>query len=271
MRKLAILIGIILIINMGFIIMPSEKITATETRTNVKGYTISDTIKIGNNSELISMAFSEGWSGDGSSTNPFIISGFEISGVGPGIYIGNTNLYLIIKDCYVHNHTWQDWISRGIGIEIFNSTNIIIENNRIESCYNGGILIDSSDNVTLISNDCKDVDICIENANYNHLLGNYCSGGSIFLDNSEYNIVKANIVKNFLSTGISISKSNYLILDDNDLSIGPIQGFVSSRSGIKIWSSNHNTLINNYIRYTQFDQNQFSGILIDTSINNRGL
>ncbi len=63
---------------------------------NVKAqYVPHDPIRINSNAEFASMAGFEGWAGDGSPENPYIIEGYDINGSGYGycIYIGNTTMF----------------------------------------------------------------------------------------------------------------------------------------------------------------------------------
>jgi ABC-type phosphate transport system substrate-binding protein len=55
-------------------------------------YTVHGTIRIDGDTDFATQAGIEGWSGDGSETNPYIIENYDINGTGNGtcIYIGNT-------------------------------------------------------------------------------------------------------------------------------------------------------------------------------------
>ncbi|MEE9151668.1 MAG: hypothetical protein V3U20_07545 [Thermoplasmata archaeon] len=57
-----------------------------------------DPIQIFGDSDFIQTAAYEGWEGNGTSDNPYIIKGYEIQGEGHGIEIRFTTLHFIISD-----------------------------------------------------------------------------------------------------------------------------------------------------------------------------
>lgn len=70
-------------------------------------YVEHDPIEILNSAGAVALATSEGWAGNGSEANPFIISGYEFSGIG---YDGNHLLTIqgprysfVVRDCYFHD------------------------------------------------------------------------------------------------------------------------------------------------------------------------
>jgi len=66
------------------------------------GYVPHAPIRIGSDEELQAMAAAEGWRGNGTATNPFVIENLEIKGNAvPGIWIENTTLYVVIDSCRV--------------------------------------------------------------------------------------------------------------------------------------------------------------------------
>ncbi len=71
---------------------------------NVSAYTSHATILIDGNSDFASQSVIEGWAGNGSQTNPYIIEGYDINAsTAAGIEIKNTDVYFVIRDSYIHD------------------------------------------------------------------------------------------------------------------------------------------------------------------------
>ncbi len=80
--------------------------------------TPSSPIVINGNSDL------SVYPGTGTSSDPKVIANLAIDGSGgPGIMMGNVSMYVSINNCTIYNSTY--------GIEIFDSSNILIDNNTI--------------------------------------------------------------------------------------------------------------------------------------------
>ena len=60
-------------------------------------------VKIDNNTQLSQMASMYNWPGDGSATNPYMIENYTIDarGYNYGIYVGNTTLHFMIRNCTI--------------------------------------------------------------------------------------------------------------------------------------------------------------------------
>ncbi|UCF08642.1 MAG: DUF1565 domain-containing protein, partial [Thermoplasmata archaeon] len=121
-------------------------------------------IRINNNTEFASMAGIEGWPGDGSPGDPYIIEGYDINGSGYGycIYIGNTTVFFKVRDSYLHKAT-------GVlkypyfcetGIILVNVQNGTIANNNISDNRYGMYLFSSGSN-TITNNELVDNGIYI--------------------------------------------------------------------------------------------------------------
>lgn len=131
-------------------------------------YTTHTSIRINSNANFHLFNFN----GDGSVNDPWIIENYEINGTGLGfgIYIGNTTDYFIIRNCYIHHcngglnwsmsgssHTggyknnwfeWRETYSPNAGVFLYNVTHANIKNNTIEhNEYTGILMHDSSLNV----------------------------------------------------------------------------------------------------------------------------
>ncbi len=88
-------------------------------------------IKVNSDSELDSLASSEGWTGSGTQGDPYIIENYEIDAQGGGaaIYLGNTTKYVLIRNCLVYNATNSaDSYGRGSGIMLYGAQNVTVSN-----------------------------------------------------------------------------------------------------------------------------------------------
>ncbi|MEM2508581.1 MAG: right-handed parallel beta-helix repeat-containing protein [Candidatus Thermoplasmatota archaeon] len=168
-------------------------------------------IHINGNADFANQAGSEGWPGDGSQKNPYIIQNYEINALSEdGIRIENTSVYFIIRNCKIYNGRY--------GIYFKNVTNGIVEN---VNCYEnlGGIGFNSS------------IGDQIKNSNFyeNHYYGIY------FYNSSGNSIFNCNAYRN----------ENYGIALDNSLNnIIKNCNFYENSDGMILWFSNKNTIEN---------------------------
>ncbi len=114
-------------------------------------------IRINSDLELSSIAKKEGWKGNGSAQNPYIIEGYAIEGLyyGYSIYIGNTTLHVIIKNCYLYGargYIHFPYFSSS-ALHIYNAKNCLVENVEIYSNGYDGIFLWLSENISI--KNCK--------------------------------------------------------------------------------------------------------------------
>ena len=82
-------------------------------------YDAHDPIVIANDSDLIDQATTEGWSGDGSEGNPYLMGDLEILTTDTCISITDVSLYFVIQSCFLGSD--DDW-SFGAGVFLDNVT-----------------------------------------------------------------------------------------------------------------------------------------------------
>ena len=93
-------------------------------------YTSHTSISIENNTDFSIQAQNEGWDGNGSSTDPYVIEGLEISDLSEVlISIKNTNVHFKIG-----NNLLDGKLQTSIGINLRNVTNGMISSNEITKC-----------------------------------------------------------------------------------------------------------------------------------------
>ena len=116
-----------------------------------------DPIYIEGNDDFAALVASEGWSGDGTEFDPWIIEGYEINATDHenAIYIGNVDAHFIIRDCVLYEalifdafnppHQWPS------GIQLNNTENGFIEENEIFAS-GAGIFVKGAGDNTIFNN-----------------------------------------------------------------------------------------------------------------------
>lgn len=181
-----------------------------------KGKINDEPILISSNSDFERLKFP----GKGTKEDPFRIENLKINATGlqaVGIFIKYTDTYFVIQDC----HITTDYI--GIQILQIGKETAIIRNNTCLSTSGdgGGIIISSSDNLTLKGNWCS----------------NFAQG--IHLNLGDGNLVSGNRIENNTYQGLNIRDSDWNVVKDNTFKM-------NSQHGIAlVTGSSHNMVFNN--------------------------
>ncbi|MFO8019767.1 MAG: NosD domain-containing protein [Promethearchaeia archaeon] len=235
---------------------PSENLTDDSPTSPTTSEVISP-ISIDGNDQLNESSYT---TGNGTYDDPYVIEDYVINASDAhGIYIRNTDAYLIIRNCTVENGS----ANSNNGMHFYNCKNVNIMNNTLMiNAY--GILLSSSSNNMISSN------VCFNN-----------SGSGIYLVGSSCNnsIVRNNCSKNEDDPGIELcssSNNNEIInntCSENDWGISldsSINNTISwnncsnnSYAGIGLVSSSNNTIFRNNCSH-----NDLNGIILDSAINN---
>ena len=250
MESKILTVGILslLILNIIFIELPSPNMN----RNLIKEISIisdkmssvsHDSIRIHNNSDFINQAASNGWPGNGSKTNPYVISGYDIDACGGdyGIEIDNTSVYFVIKNCTVSNTT-----KNGYGIYFWGVMHGRVENNNISGNWEG-IFLENSVNNTIIGNT---------------IYGNY--EGLCLGESSDNNLISDNDITQNTWDGLSIYYSTTNIIKNNTISNNSKYG-VYLRGAAKITIAN-NTISNNWEGV--FEESSSNCSFIDNTLTN---
>jgi parallel beta-helix repeat protein len=123
--------------------------------------------------------------GSGSASDPYIISGWDISS--GGIVIYNTRAFFVIRHVYIHS-------VRGLGVYLSNVANGRVEDS-IVSGNGSGLKVDGSSNVTIVDN---------------NLSNSVDAGDGMGLDisGSPNTLASGNVVSSNIQTGIYVSSRN---------------------------------------------------------------
>jgi parallel beta-helix repeat protein len=202
---------------------------------------LSEKIYIINNSGWVDFRNAGNCTGSGTYSDPYIIENLKIDagGVGSPIWVENSNVYFIIKNCSVYNSHWGPDLTFDAGIRLLNVNNSQLIGNNCTSNYVGIDLNSGCYNNTITGN--------IVNTN----------GGGILLCDNLNNTVSGNIVNNNLWSGIYLLGSNYTIVSGNTINENKMHGIQMS------WSHNNRIISGNTI-----NENKMVGIRLEGDYNN---
>ena len=264
-----VFVGIMLVSSMSlFNVTPQDSKRALSL-----SYTSHAPILITDNSQFI--AANGVASGSGTASDPYIIEGWDINATSSdGIYILDTTAQFIVRHCRLHDGSLYAGLHLGV------CTNGVLINNNCLRNHHGILLSTSSNNITVIDNNCSDgfSGIYLLSSGNNALIGNDCrnsvmaiylgsssnntiinnscldSNRGIWLDSSNDNILYGNIC-NLNGAGIDLESSDRNSLSDND--------FSSNNDGLILISSSNNILSNN-----DCNSNNGNGIYLASSDHN---
>jgi hypothetical protein len=156
-------------------------------------YNESSIISIENNEALNSSRITNNWKGTGDINDPIIISGLKIADPWAfwQVSLINTSLYVKIENNFIS--------ARKFAIQIQSASNIILENNIIMDFFNGGIMIDRVQNLTILNNT---------------IIG---KGTAINLAQSNYSIIQNNTIKSEYNYGINVAAGSYHALIEKNI------------------------------------------------------
>lgn len=108
-----------------------------------------DPIHVQGDADLAATADAEGWPGDGTATDPYVIEGFFVEANGTdAIRIENTTDHLLIRDDLVTTDPTHD------GIALVNVTNVTVAENTVEDAHEA-IVVRRSTDVVVSSNTAR--------------------------------------------------------------------------------------------------------------------
>ncbi len=285
MLLLALAANVIPVTDIDGIAHPSTMvISEPEKRRMLAAGTPHGPIVIDGDANFLDTVLQEGWPGDGSPENPYIIDGLDIDlgdEVGHCIIISNTRVSFTISNCSLtgagYFPSWSGY--GGTGINLWNVTNGELVNNTCNSngavgirlgnshfntaanntCNSNGadgIRLGESDSNTVVKNTCfnnGERGIYLEDSHQNTVANNTCTSNryGIYLENSDSNTVSDNTCSRNTDAGICVKSSTSNIVSDNTCN--------SNERGINFEDSGSNTVISNICN------NNWIGIYLNTS------
>jgi parallel beta-helix repeat protein len=200
-------------------------------------------ITINGDSNFSATAVAEGWSGDGSAQDPYIIENYDIT-LGPtpeaSINITNTRANYTIRGCNLIGPE----ATPSYGIYLVNSTNGRIINNMITKFANGVNVVGGSSNLVVTGNNISynSYSIWWEDSDNLTITQNHCSHNfftGIYISNSDEGTISGNNCSGNGNHGIHLySISRYHVLTDNIC-------IKNTWNGLRLESAIENTLENN--------------------------
>ncbi len=183
-----------------------------------------------------------GFPGDGTEGNPYVVSGYDITGVGSdAINIQGTTVHFVIEDCYLHGD--------GYGIYLYNAENATLTDNNCSGNANDGISVSGSNgNVSLDLTG----NIVLNNGGYG--INAYSWPGDLTAV-----IVGCNVSGNSYG-GIYLEGGNNLFLTMSGTNVSFSGGY-----GIEMWSDNWD--INAELIGCRVDNSSDNGMYIESSNN----
>ncbi len=211
-------------------------------------------LTITSNGIFASYAGIEGWNGNGSEINPYVIENYQLATIlKASILIINTDVHFIIRNCNLSRGAnaaiYLDNVTNGkisfnkitnsiTGIIIESSYKIEFSNNDVENCSTGINLLNSEE-IKIDNNDISESSIGImvnssqNNTMTNNTVINNKSEG-IVLNNSPDNIITNNTMTNngLIIHGKEIHDFLQLEIDNNKINGKPLIYWQNVRSGI---------------------------------------
>ena len=220
-RKLVCIGAVVLVIALAFSSVNNavihEELPSIKPRENLRQMTTSNSYTVHGRIVIDSDAdfTTQGWPGNGSSENPFVIEGLFITLDIPCISISDTTMYFEVRNCRITSSSLSD----RYGIEIENVANGSIKDCIIDKHIGGITLVDSvfcnlSSNIAI---DNRYFGFKLDNSNNCTLRNNTATGSSngitfIFSDNCT---MSNNTIVSNTYTGISIISSKSCVIANN--------------------------------------------------------
>ncbi|MFW9911989.1 MAG: right-handed parallel beta-helix repeat-containing protein [Candidatus Thorarchaeota archaeon] len=200
-----------------------------------------DLIVIDGDANFSSTASAEGWLGDGSSGNPYIINSLTIDRGGAAGHctnISNTRAYFIIQNCNLTG------ASADAGIYLYNVSHGLLKNNTCNLNRYGIYLLDSNSN-TIANNTCTqniDRGLYMYNSDFNIVSDNDFSDNvnyAILLYYCDSSLFYRNLCSSNGYEGIHARYATFNTFENNTCD-------TNGNDGIRIWYYSHaNNLYNN--------------------------
>ncbi len=212
-------------------------------------------IYISSDADFASQAQAEGWPGNGTSENPYIIEGYNLTGSASAlITISSVTVHFIIRNNFISGSSSQN----GIGIQLINVTNGQVIDNIIKDTTTRGISIDTSQQTSVMNNTVQNVGCDLIAVSYSHhiqIMNNTVHDSidcrSIYLFRSNSTIVQGNVVYN-VRWGILLDRTfNNTILNNT--------AFALQESGIAIYFSTDILVSKNVV-----SDARYAGILLSS-------
>ncbi|MGY5881514.1 MAG: right-handed parallel beta-helix repeat-containing protein [Candidatus Thorarchaeota archaeon] len=187
-------------------------------------YDSHDPIEILSDAEFDSLASIEGWSGDGSSGNPYVIENLEIQSNETCLKIRTVNYHFVISNCRFSSPMDEEgYRIHSTGVLISNSLNGEVSNCIFETLYTG-ISSSHSDDIVFRSNAIHNVStgISLSSSDNNHIFNNTISDAlyNVKVSYSYSCIIANNSISDSKQLGLSLNSYPCTIANNSFVGAG---------------------------------------------------
>ena len=249
-------------------------------------------ITIVGDADFAAQAVLEGWSGNGSASNPYVISGLDIDAGGSDIAINitDTSVHFVVQDNIIHGASYQgiffDNVTSGQitnntiynnnlhGFYLSSSKNIIVKNNVIsDNSYRNGYIALSS-NITVESNTISSsgsVGLYFYYSNQISIIDNFIddTGWDGITVKSGVNVsILSNIIKNSGASGMALIDAANALVTGNNLRFSRFSGMYMKNNVNMTFDSN--VIYNNSENGLFFDTGNDNVTITGNNIANNG-
>ncbi|MFO7991058.1 MAG: NosD domain-containing protein [Thermoplasmata archaeon] len=227
-------------------------------------------IRIYNDSRFENVSADQGWAGNGTSDNPYIIDGFTIDagGASTGVHIGNTTSYFILKNCNIFNTSDDSggWYGAS-GITLYQVTNGVLKNNNCSGHVNG-IRLRSSTDCIVDSNLLRgnsEHGILLEYSDHNRIKENQLlENGYLTIHDSENNRLYGNEMEDSYIDidGGENTYTTQIITTNNTVNGGPVYYYKNNKMDNTSVSSDAGQVILANVTYVNVENSHFKNICI---------
>lgn len=233
-------------------------------------------ISIVGDSQFASKASSEGWQGDGTPGNPYVIEGYNINASG-GVYcihIESTSVHFIIRDCLLRNASYR--YDDAAAVRFYYLSHGAVENCSAEYSGHYGYLAWDCQYVSFTNCTSRIAPIgvrfcfCEHSSSDGNTLDNTGALGQSLLKygvsiyGSDFIAAENNNIRGYADIGLVVSASSDVLLSGNSVN--------SSKNGIEFYAAHSSTVSNNTLMNsttgllaTSSNFNLFSGNRIENS------
>ncbi|MFX1535894.1 MAG: right-handed parallel beta-helix repeat-containing protein [Promethearchaeota archaeon] len=213
-------------------------------------------LSINGNADFSSLAQQRGWTGNGTSSNPYIIEDLIVEANSTTKYllmINNTNVYFQIRNCRLTGKKGYGYYnSSKICILFSNVTNGLVLGNYIDDFYYHGLSLINCTNIEITDNTFKNAGgrgfISITHSSNISLTKNvlFSSYQGIIIQASFDIQIKSNHISRITCQGIFLNYSESITIENNILESAG-NGYGTLYPGLIIVHSHSNTIKNNSI------------------------
>ncbi len=238
--KIAIGKGLLILVSFSLLLSIFASVgTIGDVQASGPTYVTHSPIRITSNNDLAALKALNECTGTGTVSDPYVISGYDISGIGGAcIYVADITKRLVITNNHLHGNYYGIEVTRSkyvvitnndcsgndpYGIYLHYTSNDTLTNNLLIDAAHSIYAYASNDNI-MDNNTCRATRACaimLDGASNRNIISNntcYSSGDNgIYILHSDYNTLSNNTITNNYGHGIHLADSNYNKLFGNEM------------------------------------------------------